>query len=126
MKKGKAMKNVLITIISVSYNCKKDVEKTIESLKTQTYKNFEIHIYDNSCIEDSLSEVRTKYPEVKIQKNDKNLGFAGGNNSVLRKLLKDEDFKYLVLLNDDTQVSPEWLFNDEYLKTAKIILWFLK
>lgn len=89
----------------------------IAALKQQTYKNFEIHIYDNSCIEDSLSEVRTKYPEVNIQKNDKNLGFAGGNNSVLRKLLKDEDFKYLVLLNDDTQVSPEWLFN--LIETAK-------
>ena len=57
MKKGKAMKNVLITIISVSYNCKKDVEKTIESLKTQTYKNFEYLVIDGKSKDGTVEEI---------------------------------------------------------------------
>ena len=57
MKKGKAMKDVLITIISVSYNCKKDVEKTIESLKTQTYKNFEYLVIDGKSKDGTVEEI---------------------------------------------------------------------
>ncbi len=81
----------------------------VKSLKKQSYKNFEIHIYDNSCLPDGLSELIKLYPEVKIQKNPTNSGFTGGNNSVLRKLLKDSSYKYLVLLNDDTNPDPNWL-----------------
>ena len=38
-----------------------------------------------------------------------NLGFAGGNNVGLRYALKDEDFQYAWLLNNDTVVEPNAL-----------------
>ena len=83
----------------------------IKTVKNQTYKNFDIFIYDNSEVENSLLETRTLFPEVTIYKNKKNNGFAGGNNTVMREVLKKPEYKYLVLLNDDTQPCSEWLEN---------------
>lgn len=81
----------------------------INALYKQSYKEFDIYIYDNSSEEDSLETVKSLFPEVKIKKNGRNLGFAGGNNSVMRQVIKEENIKNIVLLNDDTQVTPDWL-----------------
>lgn len=81
----------------------------ISALYEQSYKEFDIYIYDNSTDENSLEKVKSLFPAVKIQKNGKNLGFAGGNNSVIRPVLAQNEIKNIVLLNDDTQVSVEWL-----------------
>lgn len=89
----------------------------IKSLKEQTYKDFDIYIYDNSTEEDSLTDLKNAFPEVIIQKNAKNLGFAGGNNSVLRKIIEPGQYEYAVLLNDDTKPDKNWLNN--LIKTAE-------
>jgi GT2 family glycosyltransferase len=41
----------------------------------------------------------------------KNLGFAGGNNIALRRVLAFDDFDYVWLLNNDTVVDPDALKN---------------
>jgi len=81
----------------------------IKSLLNQSYKNFDIYIYDNSELENSLEQTRKLFPNVIIKKNVKNNGFAGGNNSVMREVLKDESYEFVVLLNDDTKPTEKWL-----------------
>lgn len=83
----------------------------IAALKNQTYKNFDIFVYDNSVEENPLEETKKNFPEVKIKHNRKNIGFAGGNNSVMREVLKNNEYQYVALLNDDTAVEPGWLEN---------------
>lgn len=50
------------------------------------------------------------YPLILIR-NDANLGFAGGNNPGLRYALARNDFAYIWLLNNDTVVTAETLYN---------------
>ncbi len=83
----------------------------IESLKKQSFKNFEIFVYDNSELPDSLAKLKKQFSEVHIKKNEKNNGFAGGNNSIMREILNDETYKYIALLNDDTKADSNWLEN---------------
>lgn len=83
--------------------------EAIKRLKEQTHREFDIFVYDNSEIENSLEKTRSLFPDVYIKKNAKNCGFAGGNNSVMREVLKTNNYDYIVLLNDDTQVSSDWL-----------------
>ena len=52
------MKEVLITIISVSYNCVNDVKKTIKSLENQTYKEFEYLVIDGNSSDGTGEKVR--------------------------------------------------------------------
>ncbi len=56
-----------------------------------------------------LSENNTsKYPVIFIQSRE-NLGFAAGNNIAIRYALSKNDFKYILLLNNDTVVNPNFL-----------------
>ena len=44
-----------------------------------------------------------------ILKNDKNYGFAEGNNIAIRQVLKENKSDYVLLLNNDTVVDPNFL-----------------
>ncbi len=87
------------------------LRNAVEALQRQTYKNLDVFVYDNLVGEDTLIEFKKDFPEVKVKRNSSNLGFAGGNNSVMREVIKDESYKYVALINDDTAAEPEWLEN---------------
>ena len=52
-----------------------------------------------------------------ILKNDKNYGFAEGNNIAIRQILKENKSDYVLLLNNDTVVDP--IFLTELVKEAE-------
>lgn len=54
------MKNSLITIISVSYNCADNVEKTIRSLENQTFKDFEYLVIDGNSSDRTVEKVKER------------------------------------------------------------------
>jgi GT2 family glycosyltransferase len=58
----------------------------------------EVIIVDNASKEDEASFIQERYPQVKVIRSDKNLGFAGGNNLGI----KAAKGKYLFLVNNDT------------------------
>ncbi len=53
---------------------------------------------DNASKEDEASIISEKYPQVKVIRSKKNLGFAGGNNLGI----KTAKGKYILLINNDT------------------------
>ena len=57
------MKKKLITVISVSYNCVSDVEKTIRSLESQTYKEFEYIVVDGKSSDGTMEKIK-KYQNI--------------------------------------------------------------
>lgn len=67
-----------ISAILVAYNEEKDINKTVESLLAQTYKDFEIIVVDNAST-DGTAGVASKYP-VKIISVEKNRGPGNGRN----------------------------------------------
>lgn len=83
--------------------------EAIKRLKEQSYRLFDIYVYDNSVIENSLENTKKLFPDVYIKKNEVNCGFAGGNNSVMREVLQSGMYDYVALINDDTQPSSVWL-----------------
>ncbi len=83
----------------------------LKSLARQQYKDFDIYIYNNSGRKAALKKVKDDFPDIYIKNNVKNLGFAGGNNSVIRDLLNESSYEYIAILNDDTLVEPNWLRN---------------
>jgi len=49
------MSDILFTIVTVSFNSSKTIEKTINSVLNQTYKNFEYIIVDGQSTDDTLA-----------------------------------------------------------------------
>jgi GT2 family glycosyltransferase len=76
-----------------------------QSLLENKYPPFDIYLVDNHSIDSSVALTSTHYPMVKIIRNEANLGFAGAYDRVIRRL----DYKYVVLLNNDTVVDEKWL-----------------
>jgi len=60
----------------------------------------EMWVVDNASGDESLARVRDSYPDVQIQANEDNLGFAAGNNRGVARC----SGRYFLLLNPDTRV----------------------
>jgi len=87
-----------LSIIVLSYNTKDYLKQTLSSIKKN--KNWQIIVVDNNSKDGSAKMVEKKFSHVKLIHNQKNLGFAGGNNVGI----KTAKGKYIMLLNSDTQI----------------------
>ena len=73
------MNNPLVSVIVSTYNNSNFLEKSIQSLLDQSYKNIEILILDDKSTDNSktiLEEISNKHCNLKILHNDKNLGLT--------------------------------------------------
>lgn len=115
----------LVSIILLSYNSQKDLAECISSLMIQTYTNYEIILVDNTSQDNTVEFVGTNYPGIKIIENKSNLGYAHGNNIGVA-YAKGE---YIVILNPDTVVDPDWLLclieplKEYHASTSKILMY---
>lgn len=70
----------------------------------------QIWVVDNASSDDSVGIVQREFPGVHLVVNDRNGGFAAGNNLVLRRLIEEPELlekdDYVMLLNNDTEVMP--------------------
>lgn len=73
--------NDKVSIITVNYNGVADTCEMIDSLKQHENHPYELIVVDNgSASLNDYTLLKEKYPDVKVIRSDKNLGFAGGNN----------------------------------------------
>ncbi|HRR39710.1 MAG TPA: glycosyltransferase family 2 protein [Syntrophales bacterium] len=91
----------------------------ISSLSKIRYTNFDIFVVHNGPKTSFLRDALRPYsPHIKeIIDTGSNAGFAAGNNIGIREALKFQA-NYILLLNDDTVVAPDFL--DALLETAEM------
>lgn len=94
-----------LSVVIVNWNGKKWLTRCLDSLRHQTYRNFEIILVDNASHDESVLFVKEQYPEVIIVQSGRNLGFSGGNNLGVEHAHGD----FVVLLNNDTWAEPDYL-----------------
>lgn len=92
-------------VVILNWNGKKMLERFLPSVTLHSTGDTEVIIADNGSTDDSLAFVREHYPRLRIIELDKNYGFAGGYNRALEQVEAD----YYVLLNDDVEVTPNWI-----------------
>ena len=100
------MSSPKVSIIIVNYNGKELLQKCLDSLLKVNYDNFEIILVDNNSTDGTVEFITKNYPSLIIIKLDSNKGFAEPNN-VAAKISKG---KYLLFLNNDTVVTPNFIF----------------
>lgn len=89
-----------ISIITINYNGLNDTCALIETLPLED-ASLEVIVVDNASKADEASTIKQRYPQVKVIRSDKNLGFAGGNNLGI----KSAQGKYLFFINNDTLLN---------------------
>jgi N-acetylglucosaminyl-diphospho-decaprenol L-rhamnosyltransferase len=103
-------------VITVSWNCLRDVEKCLSSLEKHAPRDVEIILVDNDSEDDTVSEISKKFPNVHILAQKDNLGFGKANN--LGALQTNAE--YLFILNPDTRILPGAIEKlTEFLDTTK-------
>ncbi len=94
-----------VSIIIPNWNGLKLLKVCLLSLKKQSFKGFEVIVVDNGSEDDSVEYVKKKCPEFKVIELNKNYGFAKAVNEGIKK----SQGKYVVLLNNDTEVDKNFL-----------------
>ena len=94
-----------VSVIIVNYNGKALLEKCLESLSKVNYENFEIIVVDNNSTDGSIELVTKNYTSIILLKLNSNKGFAEPNNIGA----KIANGKYLLFLNNDTIVTPNFI-----------------
>lgn len=98
--------HALLSIVIVTYQSEEWIAECIQSLKAQTYQDFELIIVDNASSDSTLERIAaiTEINRI-IVKNSTNLGFAAACNQGA----KLSNAPWLAFLNPDTVASDDWL-----------------
>ena len=78
----------LISVIMSVYNDEKNIDKSIKSIMSQTYKNLELHILDDGSDDKTwkiINKYKTEYQNIFIYKNKNNLGLTKSLNYLVNQ-----------------------------------------
>lgn len=100
------MSEILVTVLTPCYNSGRTIEKTLESIENQTYKNIEYIIVDGGSTDDTLSVIerhRDRLPEKFTLISEKDNGIYDAMNKGIR-LAKGQ---LIGIVNSDDSYEPE-------------------
>ena len=104
----KRVKGLLVSIIVLNWDGKHLLEKflpsVIEAVRVDG-DNHEIIVVDNGSTDESVSFLKSHFPQVKILALPENLRFTGGNNAGVQTAEND----IVIFLNNDMEVDPGFL-----------------
>lgn len=99
-----------VSIIILNWNGLEDTIECLESLKKIAYPNYEVIVVDNGSQGNEPQLLQEKFGEcIHLIRNDKNYGYTGGNNIGIKYALTNFLPDYLLLLNNDVVVAPDFL-----------------
>lgn len=95
--------NPLISIVVPTYNRIGDISDCLDSLMKSSYNNIEIIVVDNASTDGSAEFVQKLYPNIKLIRNNKNLGVTGGRNAGAKAAIGD----FVLFIDHDVLVDKE-------------------
>jgi len=93
-----------VAVNIVTFNSAGDIAACLESLRRQTFEDFQIHILDNASSDDTLKAIEPFDVEYLVR-SPVNTGFCKAHNELARRFPSD----YVLLLNPDTILSPTFI-----------------
>lgn len=101
-----------IHILIINFNNAAYTIGCIESILDSNFQKFQIHLLDNRSEKNDLEKIKKRFSEARnhYYQSVKNLGFAGGNNYLLKKIMphaRPDD--QVLFLNNDTKIDKNLL-----------------
>jgi len=94
-----------IGIFILNYNGIYWLKKNLNNI-VQNSQEAQIIVIDNNSQDNSIQYINEYFSSIEIIKNKNNYGFAKGYNQVL---LYEKRFDYFLLINNDVQVTKNWI-----------------
>ncbi len=89
------MNNLKLSVITVTYNCKEDLRFTLDSVFSQTYKNFEYILIDGASTDGTVGLIQQEQDRIDFWMSEPDKGIYDAMNKALEKA-KGE---YVLFLN---------------------------
>lgn len=93
------------SVLILNWNGRDLLAACLDSLRAQTFRNFETIVVDNGSTDGSAEYLAAAYPEVQLLALPMNTGFCGGNNAGYAR----SSGELLVLLNNDAELRDDFL-----------------
>ncbi len=97
-----------VCIVTINWNGLDDTLECLQSLESIDYRDYEVVVIDNGSKDGEADRIAHEYPDVELIRNSENLGFTGGCNQGIAFALA-HSAEYVLLLNNDTVVTPDFL-----------------
>lgn len=81
------------------------LDACLDALRETTFTSFSVLVVDNGGGNSDLDGIEVARPDISVIRLPLNAGYAGGCNASLRQVSSP----YVVFLNDDAIVEPDWL-----------------
>jgi len=94
-----------VIVLILSFNGKDLLDDSVSSYLANDYPNFEVVVIDNGSTDGTKKYVESKWPEVKIIRTEKNLGYSGGFNFGLKYAFDDQNADYVLITNNDVKAD---------------------
>jgi GT2 family glycosyltransferase len=98
----------MISIVIPNYNGLEHLKTCYTSLKKQSYTDFIVILCDNGSKDGSVSYTKEQFPKAVVIEIGYNSGFAKAVNEGIKYSLKNSA-GYIFLLNNDIELSPDFL-----------------
>src|SRR4030042_2545873 len=93
-----------VFIIVLNYNGKDTIKTCLDSVYKSDYPDFEIVVVDNASGDGSFEMAKNYFSRAHFILNEKNIGFAAGNNIAIRFAL-EKFADYIFFLNNDAAIE---------------------
>jgi len=97
-----------VTIVVLNWKGGRDTVDCLESLAAADLQGATVLVVDNGSGDDSIAQIRARFPDQRILELPDNRGYAGGNNAGMRAALAS-GARAVLLLNNDCVVEPSFL-----------------
>jgi GT2 family glycosyltransferase len=81
------------------------LEMVLGTLAEQTFRDFDVTVVDNGSTDGSVEYLRESWPEVRVFELAANSGFP----TAINRGVEASGGRYVALLNNDVELSPDWL-----------------
>lgn len=97
-----------IGIVILNWNNYEDTKETLEGIKKQIYKNYEVVVVDGKSSDDSTYRIQKEFPDYNYIYLQEDVGYTGGNNAGIRFFL-EKNCPLILSMNNDVILNPNCL-----------------
>ena len=93
-----------VAVNIVTFNSDRDIAACLESVRRQTFRDFQTHILDNASSDDTLKVIEPFEIDY-LTRSPVNIGFCKAHNQLARRFPSD----YVLFLNPDSALRPRFI-----------------
>jgi GT2 family glycosyltransferase len=94
-----------VGVVILNWNRMDDTLECVDSIYRSSYTDLDVIVVDNGSDDGTVTALQDQFQGICIIKNEKNIGYAEGNNRGIKAAIK-QNVNYILVLNNDTLVDP--------------------